>query len=70
MQATAGVPAETNGLADFYKLRRGPHFCDFADGFMAWDEWKLGHMPFVGPHGHIGMADAAILDFYFNLLSA
>jgi len=68
--AASRIPPETNRLPRLHKLCIGSYLRDLANGFVAGDERIARHTPFIRPHGLIGVTDATIQNFDFDLFVA
>ena len=68
MQATARIPTEAHRLAEGHRFGVASRRDHFSYGFMAGHERILRQVPLVVRHGEIGMTNAAIEHFDFDLL--
>ena len=66
--ATRGVPAEADALADAQTFHLIADRGDSPRDFVAGDERKGGHAPFVIDHGKVRVTDAAMGDGDLDLL--
>jgi hypothetical protein len=67
MKTTARVPTQAYGLSDLEELSALPESYDLADRFMPGNKRILRHAPLVKQHGHVGVTNATVLNFDFDL---
>jgi len=68
--ATRGIPTDTDALTDFQSFRRRANGSHSANDFVTEHGGILGEAPLIIPNGHVGMAEATVLDRDFNLFGS
>ena len=67
VHAAASCPSDADPLADRVPLGSVSHSYNSANGLVSQHRRVLGDSPFIFEDRQIGMAEPAVLDFYFDL---